>query len=102
MTAYRAQMSEQDSYLRLESFISHNLGRIQRRLGGERYQRLNALVPDAVNELQTGAGTDSMDEIVRTLLHDYYDPLYAHKMIGRENQLLFKGSADEIAAWVKR
>ena len=25
MTAYRAQMSEQDSYLRLESFISHNL-----------------------------------------------------------------------------
>jgi len=49
MTVYRAEMSEQDSYRQLESFISHNLGRIQRRLGGERYQRLNALVPDAVN-----------------------------------------------------
>ncbi len=102
LTSFRAEMSEQDSYLQLESFISHNLGRIQRRLGGERYQRLNALVPNAVKELQTDSGTDSIDEIVRTLLHDYYDPLYAHKMIGRENQLLFKGSADEIAAWVDR
>jgi len=100
MSVYRAEMSEQDSYSRLESFISHNLGRIQRRLGGVRYQRLNSLVPDAVNELQTGTGTDSMDEIVRTLLHDYYDPLYAHKMIGREDQRVFTGSADEIAAWV--
>ena len=100
MSVYRAEMSEQDSYLKLESFISHNLGRIQRRLGGERYQRLNALVPDAVNEIQTATGTDSMDEIVRTLLHDYYDPLYAHKMIGRESQRVFKGTADEIAAWV--
>jgi len=101
MTVYRAEMSEQQSYLRLEEFISHNLGRIQRRLGGERYQRLIALVPGAVNELQASTGTDSMDEIVRTLLHDYYDPLYAHKMIGRESQLVFKGTADEIAAWVE-
>ena len=102
MAVYRAEHSEQDSYLQLESFISHNLGRIKNRLGGERYQRLNALVPDAVSELQTGAGTDSMDEIVGTLLRDYYDPLYAHKMTGRENQRVFKGTADEIVAWVDR
>ena len=101
MTVYRAEMSEQQSYLRLEEFISYNLGRIRRRLGGERYQRLIALVPGAVNELQASTGTDRMDEIVRTLLHDYYDPLYAHKMIGRESQLVFKGTADAIAAWVE-
>lgn len=102
MNTFRAEMTEEESYLRLESFISHNLSRIQRRLGGERYQRLSAIVPGAVEELQTGSGTDGIDEIVRTLLHDYYDPLYAHKMIGREKQIVFTGTTDEIVAWVDR
>lgn len=102
MNTYRQELTEQESYRQLESFISHNLGRIQKRLGGERYQRLIAMVPDAVNELQTNNGTETMDSIVSTLLHDYYDPLYAHKMIGREEQIVFSGSADEIVEWVSR
>jgi len=100
MSFFQAAHSEAESFVKLESFISHSLGRIQRRLGGERYKKLSALVPAAVNEIRVSASPDAMNEIVRTLLHDYYDPLYAHKMIGREQQVIFSGSSDEIVDWV--
>jgi len=102
MSVHRQTLPENECYQQLEAFICASLGKIQRRLGGERFQRLNALAPIAVAELQTGSTTEGIDEIVRTLLHDYYDPLYAHKMIGREGQVVFKGSADEITAWVEQ
>ncbi len=102
MNAFRVAHSEDESLAKLEQFISDNLGRIQRRLGGEKYQRLVALVPSAVNEIRLNLATESMDEIVRTLLHDYYDPLYAHKMLGREEQVVFSGSAAEIRDWLSR
>lgn len=102
MRHHRQTLSESECYRRLESFIGDSLGKIQRRLGGERYQRLSAMVPQAVAEIESNSGTETMDQIVNTLLHDYYDPLYAHKMIGREGQIVFKGTADEIKSWVNR
>ncbi len=101
MNTYRQTMTEDECYQQLETYISHSLSRIQRRLGGERHKRLSALVPTAVAELKAGSSTVSLDLIVKTLLHDYYDPLYAHKMIGREDQVVFKGSADEIVSWLR-
>ncbi len=100
MGTYQQTMTLEQSYVQLESFISHNLGRIKRRLGGERHQYLSGLVSQAVAELKAGSGTETIDKIVSSLLHDYYDPLYAHKMIGREDQVVFKGSAEEILSWV--
>jgi len=100
MAAFRADSDETESYEKLEEFISHNLSRIQKRLGGERYRKLNALVPDAVNQLRSGEKPEALNKIVKTLLHDYYDPLYAHKMIGRKEQVIFSGTADEIVEWV--
>ena len=100
MRHYQTTLSRQDSLVQLESFISDNLGRIQRRLGGELYQRLNALVPMVIEQIENDSGTEAVDEIVKTLLHDYYDPLYAHKMIGRESQVVFTGSAPEIVDWL--
>ena len=100
MTAFQTDYSEAESFVKLESFISHSLSRIQRRLGGERYKKLNALVPAAVDDLRVSSTPDTMNEIVRTLLHDYYDPLYAHKMIGRKQQVIFRGTSDEIVDWI--
>lgn len=100
MCHYQKTLSREDSLVQLESFISDNLGRIQRRLGGELYQRLNALVPMVIEQIENDSGTEAVDEIVQTLLHDYYDPLYAHKMIGRESQVVFTGSAPEIVDWI--
>lgn len=57
-------------------------------------------MPAAVNDLRTNSAPDTMNEIVLTLLHDYYDPLYAHKMIGREQQVVFSGTSEEIISWI--
>ncbi len=99
MQKYRHAFDEEHSLLQLESFVTDNLTRIQRRLGGARYQRLMSLVPAAIDELRMHTDSPSVDEIVKTLLLDYYDPLYAHKMQEKDNQVVFRGTSDEIISW---
>ncbi len=100
MQKYRQVLDEEQSFVQLESFVTENLSRIERRLGGERCQRLISLVPTAIDELRTNTALTGFDEIVKTLLLDYYDPLYAHKMKGREGQVVFSGTGDEIVSWL--
>jgi len=88
---YRNTRNEAQSLDGFEDFIRGCLQRIQKRLGGERFKRLDVLLPSMTAD----------HEIVRTLLHEYYDPLYAHKMIGREGQVVFRGGADDIVSWLQ-
>jgi len=98
---YRNTGNESQSLDGFEAFIRGCLQRIQKRLGGERFLRLDALLPLMTAELKEDKSLANTHEIVRTLLLEYYDPLYAHKMLGREDQVVFRGSADEIAAWLQ-
>lgn len=106
MYKFQLAFDREQSLLQLESFIADNLGRIQRRLGGERYKRLLAHVPAAVDEVRDNTGDhlkhgSSMGTIVKTLLLDYYDPLYAHKMKGREGQVVYRGTEKEVTHWLQ-
>jgi len=98
---YRNIGSEAQSLDGFEDFIRGCLQRIKKRLGGERFTRLDALLPLMTVELKENKPLEHTHEIVRTLLHEYYDPLYAHKMLGREGQVAFRGSADEITSWLQ-
>ena len=102
MQVFRSDSSEAESLIKLENFVTDNLHRIQKRLGGERHKMLVAKVPAAIDDLRNNRPTVVFNEIVNTLLHEYYDPLYAHKMVGREQQVVFSGSAEEIADWIDR
>ena len=57
--------------------LTQSLANIHKRLGGERFQRLQAILQDALAE-QTRSGAVDLHRVwIEGLLREYYDPMYA-------------------------
>ncbi len=84
----------------LEAHVVDNLRRIRKRLGNERCDGLINAVPDAVSALRTQADWGAFDHIIRVLLQEYYDKLYAHKMTEREARAVFRGDRLAVMQWL--
>lgn len=83
-------------------FLRDSLGRLRRRLGGERHQRLDAVMSRAL-EAQYATGDLEGHRIwIRELLTDYYDPMYDYQLAKREGQVLQRGSIDQLQRWAKQ
>jgi tRNA 2-selenouridine synthase len=77
------------------------LFRVKKRLGGDRYAEVNGQITTAL-ESYLSSGDESGFEIpVRTILGDFYDPMYDYQLEDRKDQILFRGTADEIVEWAK-
>jgi len=73
---------------------------IARRLGGVRYERLSALLEQA---LVHQAGTGDVDlhrGWITVLLQEYYDPMYAYQREAREARIVFRGDRAAVTAYL--
>jgi tRNA 2-selenouridine synthase len=76
--------------------LQDSLGAISRRLGGERYARLLALMQAALaRQLETG-DCDAHRAWIQSLLDEYYDPLYARHMKEKAIRIVFRGDAKAV------
>ena len=75
------------------------LDRIRKRLGGTRHSSLTAQLADAIDAHRKGDSSVHRDWI-RTLLKEYYDPMYNYQLEGREQRILFSGSEPEVAEFL--
>ncbi|SFV55355.1 Selenophosphate-dependent tRNA 2-selenouridine synthase [hydrothermal vent metagenome] len=83
------------------SDILDSMRRIERRLGGLRYQKLIHIFTNAI-ELQRRDGVlDGHREWIEYLLVEYYDPMYDYQISKRENQILFRGNSEEVLSYIK-
>lgn len=75
------------------------LARIQRRLGGLRYQRIAAQLDAA---LAAGPSAEHLHKAwIGQLLHDYYDPMYDYQLAGKKTRIAMRGDAAQVAAYVE-
>ena len=74
--------------------------RIQRRLGGLRYQILRDMFDDAVATQSTTGSLEAHKSWVEYLLVEYYDPMYDYQIAKRSEQIVFRGSEDEILEYL--
>ena len=75
------------------------LGRLRRRLGGDRYGALQAQLNDALILHERGDPSGHCTWI-ETLLRDYYDPMYEYQLTRKSNPVLFKGDYATVAAYL--
>ncbi len=85
---------------KFSSFVLDNLARIQKRLGGTRYQKINRSFTGALNHLFSTGESLLFAEGIRLLLLEYYDPMYQYQLQKKQSKVLFQGSESEIIAWV--
>lgn len=70
------------------------LARIERRLGGERHRQIKQRMATAFAATPRAAPA-LHKEWIRSLLRDYYDPMYDHQLSRKLPRIVFRGNADE-------
>ena len=79
----------------LEERYSNALSRISRRLGGERHQRISALLSNAF------AGSEDHMSWISTLLSEYYDPMYDYQLEKKQQRIQFTGTFAEVEEYLR-
>ena len=82
-------------------FLLGALSRIQKRLGGERYQRLKSLMEEALRQQFQCNSTAAHEDWIRELLQQYYDPMYDYQLGKKASRIVFRGSKEELKSWIQ-
>ncbi|CAA0114537.1 tRNA 2-selenouridine synthase [Halioglobus japonicus] len=82
--------------------MQQDLAKINKRLGGLRYQQVSELMSLAFErQWQTGDLSRHRDWIA-LLLEKYYDPMYEYQLSKRAGELLFSGDREAVLDWAQR
>ena len=79
--------------------LKDDLGRIRKRLGGERYQQVSGIMAAAFEAQSANGDITGHREWIAILLERYYDPMYEYQFAQREGEVLFHGDRDAVVAW---
>lgn len=78
-----------------------DLARIARRLGGERHQRVSAMLDAAFAEQWESGDIAAHRGWIAFLLEHYYDPMYDYQLGQREGRILFSGDRAALVRWAE-
>jgi tRNA 2-selenouridine synthase len=84
---------------RFATGLLESLERIQKRLGGQRYAELKAVMQDALAAHERG-NPEAHKAWISELLTDYYDPMYDYQMNNRTKAPLFRGTEQEVIEYL--
>jgi tRNA 2-selenouridine synthase len=79
--------------------LQDDLGRIRKRLGGERYQRVSDIMAAAFVAQDERGDLAPHRDWITVLLEEYYDPMYEYQLAQRGGEVVFRGDRDEVVAW---
>ena len=82
--------------------LQESLANIQRRLGGERYQRLQAVMDAALQEQARCGSVDLHRVWIEALLREYYDPMYAFQREKKAGRIAFAGDQVEVLEYLRQ
>lgn len=98
--AFKAQHPGEAEALFAE-FLLGALNRIKKRLGGERYQRLDTLMQEALRQQFQNNSTAAHEVWIKELLQQYYDPMYDYQLGKKAERIVFRGNKAEVNAWIQ-
>jgi tRNA 2-selenouridine synthase len=81
--------------------LRKSLSNIAKRLGGERYQRLDEIMGEALAVQLSNGDVGQHREWIRALLAEYYDPMYAYQRENKSGRILFAGDQQEVVTYLK-
>jgi tRNA 2-selenouridine synthase len=91
----------EDPYAKLHESVLDSLQRIQKRLGGLKFQLMVKLLSGAIGSLRDQNDKTGFYELIEMLLTDYYDGLYAHYQNKSEPRVVSRGDWSEISDWLQ-
>lgn len=92
---------EEQGAIKLSEHLLASLAKIQKRLGGVRYQEAKAQMEAAIRQRLSTGSLDGFVPVVNTLLVDYYDPMYDYQIEKKKGRICFNGSVREVLAYLE-
>ena len=68
-----------------------SLGKLAKRLGGDRYQALRGSMQAALVQQRSRGDLSLHRDWIAALMRDYYDPMYAYQRLSRADRIVFQG-----------
>ena len=93
---------EEQGFSLFSQRMLESMANIQKRLGGERYQRLLGLLQEALRAQQASGDTQFHIRWIEALLVEYYDPMYAFQRTEKADRLEFSGSQAEVVDYLQQ
>ena len=81
--------------------LLESLANIQKRLGGERYQRLQEVMSSALKEQERCGSVDLHRVWIEALLREYYDPMYTFQREKKAGRIVFAGDQAAVLAYLR-
>jgi len=78
------------------------MNRIQRRLGSERHKYVCDNLKNAFKQQIMSGSLNAYKEWIEYLLKEYYDPMYDYQIKKRISQVEFRGSSEEVVAYLSK
>ncbi len=82
-------------------YLFDALGRIHKRLGGLRYQRIRAMMKDALSRQAASGNIGGHRHWIEALLRDYYDPMYEYQLAAKKDRIRFAGSHEAVREYLQ-
>jgi len=97
---FSAAYGEEAGWKEYSEYLHHGLFAIRRRLGLQRFAQLTERLDEALVQQQRTASTEAHFAWLVPLLEEYYDPMYRYQLGKKAGKILFRGSWQEVAAWL--
>jgi tRNA 2-selenouridine synthase len=97
---FAREHGEEGGFALFAQRMLQSMSNIQKRLGGERYQRLQAILQQALDEQQSRGDVDTHRGWIEGLLREYYDPMYAYQRESKASRIEFAGEAEAVIAYL--
>ncbi|XEG74860.1 tRNA 2-selenouridine(34) synthase MnmH [Pseudomonas sp. abacavir_1] len=93
--------AQEEGFEAFAAYLRKSLSGIVKRLGGERYQRLAAIMDEALDEQRRSGAVDLHRGWIEGLLGEYYDPMYAYQLESKASRIEFRGNHDEVVEYLR-
>ncbi|SDE97869.1 tRNA 2-selenouridine(34) synthase MnmH [Phytopseudomonas seleniipraecipitans] len=92
---------EEQGFVLFAERLLQSLDNIHKRLGGERHQRLLAIMQAALDEQQRSGAVELHRGWIEGLLREYYDPMYAYQRDSKAERIEFAGDEAAVVAYLR-
>jgi len=82
-------------------YVLDNLLRIQKRLGGDRYQQVRRCFEQALQLFFREDDVSGFYPGIQILLEQYYDPMYLYQIQSKKPEIIFEGPQAEFLQWAE-
>ena len=90
---HEAALGAETGFERFKAHLQQSLANIQKRLGGERYQRAAAMMAEALGDQAARGAVEGHRAWITVLLREYYDPMYVHQKATKAGRIVASGDA---------